>query len=388
MTPIGSIIYWPSQLIPTGYLLCDGREVAINDYPELYAAIGNIGGDDVDAGYFRLPDMRGVVAGGYHSGLSSSSPLYGNFGDQVGNPTHTHTQGATGSTALTIAQMPAHTHAFTYNQNNTLGTLSYAHATGGYGNQTTDEALGFQNIRDTGGGKGHTHTNPTTNSSSSVQPTKLYNWVIKAKHVTQLGGTVSDDFKIEGKLIMSSEGIFLPKQDDTSGSDLYTDYDCLRGFKGNLYYDDNLLQYADFIHVFDDNQLFINIDTQWTNIKIPFSNYNASGSAFTFDSTNKRVVCNKDGYVDVWGQLNWYTNVSPSGDYQITIAVNDSPKRDLCYKSGVPSYISYDFMSGRASKIPVKAGDYIDLRIMTGNTGTVRTFNGEESSFILTYRRA
>lgn len=133
--------------------------------------------------------------------------------------------------------------------------------------------------------------------------------------------------------------------------------------------------------------MFINIDTQWTNTKIPFSNYNASGSAFTFDSTNKRVICNKDGYVDVWGQLNWYTNVSPPGDYQITIAVNDSPKRDLCYKSGVPSYITYDFMSGRASKIPVKAGDYIDLRIMTGNTGTVRTFDGEKSSFILTYRR-
>ncbi len=268
MTPIGSIIYWPSQLMPTGYLLCDGREVAINDYPELYAAIGNIGGDDVASGNFRLPDMRGVVAGGYHSGLPSSNPLHGNFGDQVGNPTHTHTQGKTGSTALTIAQMPKHTHEFTYNQNNTLGTVSYSHATGGYGEQTTDKALGFQNNAYTGGGQGHTHTNPTTNSSSSVQPTKLYNWVIKAKHVTQLGGTVSNDFEVKGKLIMPEdkwassggainmrnsdivnangiymndeseghEGINFLKQGASSGSTNQDDYENLSGFRGKLYY--------------------------------------------------------------------------------------------------------------------------------------------------------
>lgn len=271
MTPIGSIVYWPSQLMPTGYLLCDGREVAINDYPELYAAIGNIGGDDVASGNFRLPDMRGVVAGGYHSGLPSSNPLHGNFGDQVGNPTHTHTQGKTGSTALTIDQMPKHTHDFIYNQNNILGSVSYSHATGDYGAQTTDKTLGFQNIAYTGGGQGHTHTNPTTNSSSSVQPTKLYNWVIKAKHVTQLGGTVSNDFEVKGKLIMPEdkwassggainmrnsdivnangiymndeseghEGINFLKQGASSGSTNQDDYENLRGYRGKLYYNEN-----------------------------------------------------------------------------------------------------------------------------------------------------
>ena len=271
MTPIGSIVYWPSQLMPTGYLLCDGREVAINDYPELYAAIGNIGGDDVASGNFRLPDMRGVVAGGYHSGLPSSNPLHGNFGDQVGNPTHTHTQGKTGSTAITIAQMPKHTHDFNYNQNNILGSVSYSHATGDYGAQTTDKTLGFQNIAYTGGGQGHTHTNPTTNSSSSVQPTKLYNWVIKAKHVTQLGGTVSGDFEVKGKLIMPEdkwassggaidmrnsdivnangiymndeseghEGINFLKQGASPGSTNQDDYENLRGYRGKLYYNEN-----------------------------------------------------------------------------------------------------------------------------------------------------
>lgn len=257
MTPIGSIVYWPSQLMPTGYLLCDGREVAISDYPELYATIGNIGGDDVASGNFRLPDMRGVVAGGYHSGLSSSSPLYGSFGDQVGNPTHT----------LTRAQLPKERLKVLdgrYLPDREVQVKSFTAAgsdwpaislsDGNTSNYLTTDYLG----------SGQAHSN--------VQPTKLYNWVIKAKNVTQLGGAVSNDFEIKGKLIMpedkwasaggainmrnsdivnansiwmndeadsASEGILFLKQGATSGSGLYTDYECLRGYRGKLYYNEN-----------------------------------------------------------------------------------------------------------------------------------------------------
>ena len=249
MTPIGSIVYWPSQLMPTGYLLCDGREVAINDYPELYTAIGNIGGDDVASGNFRLPDMRGVVAGGYHAGLPSSNPLHGNFGDQVGAPTHT----------LTIDEMPKHGHTatnFIYNSNKNPFNINTN------GNATLSTAEGHVSVDTEGGNQPH----------SIVQPTKLYNWVIKAKHVTQLGGTVSNDFEVKGKLIMpedkwassggaidmrnsdivnansiwmndeadsASEGILFLKQGATPGSNSYTDYECLRGYRGKLYYNEN-----------------------------------------------------------------------------------------------------------------------------------------------------
>ena len=239
MTPIGSIVYWPSQLMPTGYLLCDGREVAINDYPELYAAIGNIGGDDVAPGNFRLPDMRGVVAGGYHSGLPSSNPLHGNFGDQVGSPTH----------KLTVDEMPSHNH--TYNKTSGSSTNKDTGSGTAYGDYLV-------NTSSAGGNQPH----------SIVQPTKLYNWVIKAKHVTQLGGTVSNDFEVKGKLIMPEdkwassggainmrnsdivnangiymndeseghEGINFLKQGASPGSTNQDDYENLSGFRGKLYY--------------------------------------------------------------------------------------------------------------------------------------------------------
>jgi microcystin-dependent protein len=52
----------PETAVPNGYLLCDGAEVLISDYPELYAvinytykAVGNL----VGVATFGLPDLRG-----------------------------------------------------------------------------------------------------------------------------------------------------------------------------------------------------------------------------------------------------------------------------------------------------------------------------------------
>ena len=268
MTPIGSIIYWPSQLMPTGYLLCDGREVAINDYPELYTAIGNIGGDDVASGNFRLPDMRGVVAGGYHSGLPSSNPLHGNFGDQVGNPTK----------SLSVANLAKHKHDIVYsdpNANITQKGVSITHDASGSLQTLSVESFVWANqtANKFGGGSNNIFAAYEGSGSpfSIVQPTKLYNWIIKAKHVTQLGGTVSDDFEVKGKLIMPEdkwassggainmrnsdivnangiymndeseghEGINFLKQGASPGSTNQDDYENLRGYRGKLYYGEN-----------------------------------------------------------------------------------------------------------------------------------------------------
>ena len=268
MTPIGSIVYWPSQLMPTGYLLCDGREVAINDYPELYAAIGNIGGDDVASGNFRLPDMRGVVAGGYHSGLPSSNPLHGNFGDQVGNPTK----------SLSVANLAKHKHDIVYsepNANITQKGVSISHDASGSLKTLSVESFvwGNQTANKFGGGSNNIFAAYEGSGSpfSIVQPTKLYNWVIKAKHVTQLGGTVSDNFEVKGKVRMPEdkwassggainmrnsdivnangiymndeseghEGINFLKQGASSGSTNQDDYENLRGYRGKLYYNEN-----------------------------------------------------------------------------------------------------------------------------------------------------
>lgn len=115
-----------------------------------------------------------------------------------GAATHTHTQGATGaangntgSTAITENQMPSHYHSV-------LGFPSAVSSGGGYGmisdggkgssgrsydNDTGSIILGI--ARSKGGNAGHTHTlnshthtNPTTAASSSLQPfITCYVWI-------------------------------------------------------------------------------------------------------------------------------------------------------------------------------------------------------------------
>lgn len=193
-TPIGSMIYYPAQVIPKGYLVCDGSEILISEYKELFDVIGYIGGDDVLDGYFRLPDMRGAVAAGYYEGLASTHPLYGAFGDQVGSATHT----------LTIDEMPSHSHSANGYTGSDVGAYHLATCNG---TGTLYENTAY--VTYTGGSQPH----------SIVQPTKLYHWLIKAKNIVTLGGNTTDfsvegNFEVDGKTI--EEKIVVPTYQTTT----------------------------------------------------------------------------------------------------------------------------------------------------------------------------
>lgn len=78
--PVGVIFDWPSQASapPDNYLFCEGQLVKIDDYKDLYAAIGanyNLatGADPVDS--FRIPDFRGRTAVGGSGTPGYQDPL-------------------------------------------------------------------------------------------------------------------------------------------------------------------------------------------------------------------------------------------------------------------------------------------------------------------------
>ena len=58
-TPAGLISAFAGITPPSGWLLCDGSELLIADYPDLYACIGDLYGTASDADHFVLPDYRG-----------------------------------------------------------------------------------------------------------------------------------------------------------------------------------------------------------------------------------------------------------------------------------------------------------------------------------------
>lgn len=60
--PVGTIIAHANSNAPAGYILCDGRQLATSQYPQLYAACystyNTYSGGTPSSGYFRIPDLR------------------------------------------------------------------------------------------------------------------------------------------------------------------------------------------------------------------------------------------------------------------------------------------------------------------------------------------
>ena len=104
--PLGIVKMWAGTQVPNGYHLCDGSELSKEQYPALYAAIGNAFNSTKDAdgntyttqtGYFRLPDLSGRFIVGYRSTDSE----YSQYGNADGEKKH----------KLKVEELPEHSHS-------------------------------------------------------------------------------------------------------------------------------------------------------------------------------------------------------------------------------------------------------------------------------------
>jgi microcystin-dependent protein len=100
---VGMVAPFPIPLVggsytpPTGWLKCDGSEVTITSYQNLYNRIGLIFNPTPTAGKFALPDLRGYFVRGVSDGSAvDSGRLIGSFQDDAFQ-THTHTYNAPGA---------------------------------------------------------------------------------------------------------------------------------------------------------------------------------------------------------------------------------------------------------------------------------------------------
>jgi microcystin-dependent protein len=93
---LGEIRINAFNFAPSGWAVCDGAQMQMQQNAALYALLGTqFGGDGKTT--FNLPDMRGGVPVG--AGMSTAATVY-----RVGTP------GGQETVALTTQQLPQHTH--------------------------------------------------------------------------------------------------------------------------------------------------------------------------------------------------------------------------------------------------------------------------------------
>lgn len=158
---IGTIKVWPSNTIPSGWLLCDGEYYGDGngtalEYPDLFDVIGYTFDIDWDDGFYNVPNLRGRVPVGRHTGQSEFDAL----AEVGGERTHT----------LTEAEMPEHYHG------PALPNTHFVQRSG----------AGSFTVNGTGGSSSYTHNAATWNAGgdqphNNLQPYMVVNFIIKAE---------------------------------------------------------------------------------------------------------------------------------------------------------------------------------------------------------------
>ena len=161
LMPSGTVLPYAGSALPgnpNDYLFCNGQSVLVANYGDLYSVIGyTYGGLGAS---FNLPDLRGRVIAGLDVSVGGvfANRLTGLTGGVAGNVLSGY--GGAETHALSIPQMPAHTHPL----QNGVGTKSNSFDSG---TLVASDASG--NTGSTGGGTAH----------NNVQPTIILNYIIK-----------------------------------------------------------------------------------------------------------------------------------------------------------------------------------------------------------------
>lgn len=192
--PMGAVMPYAGSNAPYGYLFCDGSEVEITKYPDLYDIIGttyNGATPLLGVNTFRIPDLRGRFAlGKDNMDNAGTVPLLsGGYTDAGGGTANRVSDvlaqtlgGGAGqsSVALVLANLPEHSHTLSSNTQDyaaiAVTTTLDAAATTGLGPTAPGQA---QYLRDSGGikkGIGVTLGTPV----GLMNPYQTLNYIIRS----------------------------------------------------------------------------------------------------------------------------------------------------------------------------------------------------------------
>lgn len=165
--PIGAVIEWDSDTIPTNWLLLNGQAVSRTTYSELFALYGTRYGAGDGSTTFNLPNRKTRVS----VGKDSSDSDFTTLGKTGGEKKHT----------LTINEMPKHSHN-TQGYNRThIGISDGGESMSRF--RVDGDPVDSGMILETGGDQPH----------NNLQPYFVTNFIVKAKQSAAIITNVIDN---------------------------------------------------------------------------------------------------------------------------------------------------------------------------------------------------
>lgn len=136
--PVGSIIMWYGQTLPTNWIYCNGQTLLKKNYPELFNVI--MGSSSTES-EFTIPDLRNRFPLGASSGTA--------IGNKGGESTH----------VLTTAEMPSHTHGWSMKYGASNGTALPWGSSGWAGTWANTDSTQYPPLVIDSAGSGTAHNN-------------------------------------------------------------------------------------------------------------------------------------------------------------------------------------------------------------------------------------
>lgn len=172
--PIGIILPFTDEEIPTGYMLCDGSAISRTTYSDLFSIIGTTYGEGDGSTTFNLPNLKGRVP----VGRDITDADFDTLGEAGGEKEHT----------LTIDEMPSHNHGYI---RSTMGGQGEVVANTDLSSGYSRYGLKYQ-LTDTTSGQLNTNNSGESEAHNIMQPYQIVNYIIKASQTTATQAQVVD----------------------------------------------------------------------------------------------------------------------------------------------------------------------------------------------------
>lgn len=279
--PIGSMIPYSSEVIPNGFLPCDGSEVSRTEYKDLFAVIGITYGEGDGETTFNLPDKRGRVS----VGLDKRQEEFNSISLKDGEKEHT----------LTVDEMPKHNHK---HREWVFNGASASGAHYGFGYQVN---TGGAYDRDEYGNSGEVQFGnyPTGEDQphNNLQPYEVDQWIIKAfngSYSQPVSGDVNDTLPVGS--IIEFDGDYIPEGYEEVEKEAEKPIFKLRKVSRSVTVGANTISNFTLLDT-----------TAFKNIKNELPDY-----------TSVSVIPYRNGYTDQWlASISFYGN---TGDTQSVVA--------------------------------------------------------------------